>query len=55
MSHDDDNKQNGNYIFIALGDESYQSLCCPHEGALGPWLPTGFPARTLFRLRRCTN
>ena len=33
--------------------QSDQSLRCPHEESLGPWLPTERTAKTLIRLGRC--
>ena len=30
--------------------QSDQSLCCPHEENLGPYLPIERPAKTLIRL-----
>ena len=33
--------------------QSDQSLLCPHEESLGPWLPTERTAKTLIRLGGC--
>ena len=33
--------------------QSYQSLCCPHEESLGPYLPTERTAKTPIRLGGC--
>ena len=33
--------------------KSDQSLCCPHEESLGPWLPIERTAKTLIRLGGC--
>ena len=30
--------------------QSDQSLCCPHEESLGPWLPIERTVKTLIRL-----
>ena len=35
--------------------QSDQSLPCPHEGSLGPQLPTERTAKTLIRLGGCTG
>ena len=35
--------------------QSDQSLRCPHEEALGPWLPIECQAKTLIRLRSCAG
>ena len=35
------------------GDQVSQSLYCPHEEALGPYLPVEHTAKTLIRLGGC--
>ena len=35
--------------------QSDQSLCCPHEEALGPWLPIKRTTKTLIRMGECPD
>ena len=40
---------------IQISPQADQSLRCPLEGALDPWLPTELPAKTLIGLHRWTR